>query len=253
MINILLSGCGGYMGRVVTALAADDPEVTIIAGIDIVPPQNAAFPVYNTPSGFNGKADVVIDFSAPSALEGLLAYGVSVKTPLVLCATGYSPEQLSQIDKAAEQVPVFRSGNMSLGINLLADLVKRACAVLDGTFDIEVVERHHRRKVDAPSGTALMLAEAASSALSYNTEYVYDRKSRRQPRTIEEIGISSVRGGTIVGEHEVIFAGAGEVIELRHSAQSRDVFAAGALKAAKFISCVDRPGLYNMDDLLNKI
>jgi len=252
LLNILLSGCNGYMGRVVTAIADSDPDVTIVAGIDIIKEQHSSFPVFTDPADFTGTADVVLDFSSSSALGNLLSYGVSTKTPLILCTTGYSPEQLKQIEKVSEQIPVFRSGNMSLGINLLADLVRRACGVLGEAYDVEVIERHHRRKVDAPSGTAIMLADAASSALSYDPDYVFERQSRRQPRNNHEIGISSVRGGTIVGEHEVIFAGLDEVIELRHSAASRDVFAVGAVRAAKFITGVEKPGLYNMSDVLAK-
>jgi 4-hydroxy-tetrahydrodipicolinate reductase len=185
------------------------------------------------------------------ALDRLLEFGKSRNTPLVLCTTGYTPEQLALIENASKSISVFRSGNMSLGINLLMDLVKRACAVLGESFDVEIVERHHRRKVDAPSGTALMLADAAASALPFSdSEYVFERQSRRQQRGKHEIGISAVRGGTIVGEHEVIFAGLDEVIELRHSAASRDVFAAGAVKAAKFLVGAGAPGLYNMSDVL---
>jgi len=250
MLNILLSGCNGYMGRVVTAIAAADPDATIVAGIDVVARSDCGYPVFAEMAGFAGAADVIIDFSSPSALDGLLEYGMSKKTPPVLCATGYSPEQLAAINKVSEQIPVFRSGNMSLGINLLADLIRRACAVLGPAYDVEIVERHHRRKTDAPSGTALMLADAASSALPYDPEYLFERQSRRQPRNDHEIGISSVRGGTVVGEHEVIFAGLDETIELKHSAASRDVFAVGAIRAAKFISGVKKPGLYDMSHVL---
>ena len=250
MLNILLSGCNGYMGRVVTAIAANDPDVSIVAGIDIVAEQHGSYPVFTEPSGFTGAADVVIDFSSPSALDFLLAYCASKKIPPVLCATGYTPEQISAVKKASEQIPVFRSGNMSLGINLLADLVRRACFVLGAAYDVEIVEHHHRRKVDAPSGTALMLADAASSALPCEQEYIFERQSRRQQRGDSEIGISSVRGGTVVGEHEVIFAGLDETIELRHSAASRDIFAVGALRAAKFIAGVNEPGLYDMSHVL---
>jgi len=238
------------MGRVVAAIAADDPEVTVCAGFDIDDRQPGAFPVFAHPAGYAGRAGAVVDFSNPSALDGLLEFGLSGKTPLVLCTTGYSPEQIAAIEKAAERIPVFRSGNMSLGINLLADLVRRACEVLGDSFDVEIVERHHRRKVDAPSGTALMLADAAASATPYDPEYIYERQSRRQPRGAREIGISAVRGGTIVGCHDVIFAGLDEVIELRHTAASRDVFAVGAIKAAKFIAGVEKPGLYSMRDVL---
>jgi 4-hydroxy-tetrahydrodipicolinate reductase len=183
-------------------------------------------------------------------LDSLLSYCISKKKPLILCATGYSSEQLESINKASEQIPVFKSGNMSLGINLLADLVRRACSVLGGDYDVEIVERHHRRKVDAPSGTALLLADAASDGLPYSPEYTYNRENKRTARERNEIGISAVRGGTIVGEHEVIFAGQDEVIELRHAAASREVFAVGAIRAAKFIAKVNKPGLYNMGDVL---
>ena len=253
MVELIISGCNGYMGKVVAAIAADDPEISVVAGFDIGDSQPGGFPVHNHPGEYAGKADVVIDFSSPAALEGLLGFGLSNNTPLVLCTTGYSKEQISSIEKASGRIPVFRSGNMSLGINLLADLVRRAGEVLGSGFDVEIIERHHRRKVDAPSGTALMLADAASSALPYDPEYVYDRTGRRQSRPANEIGISSVRGGTIVGEHEVIFAGLHETIELKHSAASRDIFAAGAIKAAKFMAGVSDPGLYDMSYVLSSL
>ena len=253
MLKLIISGCNGHMGRVVAAIAGADPEIDIVAGFDIVATKAEGFPVYADPAEFAGDADVVIDFSSPAALEGLLAFGVARKIPLIICTTGHDAGQLEAIKKAAEQVPMFKSGNMSLGINLLADLVRRACAVLGGSFDIEIVERHHRRKVDAPSGTALLLADAAASALEHSPEYIYERNSRRQPRAAHEIGISAIRGGTIVGEHDVIFAGLDEVIELKHSAASRDVFASGAVRAAKYIAAVKNPGLYDMNDVIKAI
>ena len=253
MLNIIISGCNGYMGRVVAGIAKNDPEISVVAGFDINTEAADSFPVFADPAEFEGYAGAVIDFSSPSALECLLAFGIKRKIPLVLCTTGYSPDQINMIGKAAEQIPVFRSGNMSLGINLLADLVKRACRALGNGFDVEIVERHHRRKVDAPSGTALMLAEAAASALPYDPEYVYERQSGRKPRDTREIGISAVRGGTIVGQHEVIFAGLDEVIELKHSIASRDVFATGAIKAARFIAGADKPGLFDMGDVLKQM
>ena len=249
MINILLIGCNGYMGRVVTTLAKNDPMITIVAGIDIDSQKLDSHPVFVRPSDFSGDADVIVDFSNPSAIDGLLAFGLSKKIPLILCATGYSPEQIANIENVSKQIPVFRSGNMSVGINLLVELIKRACAVLGEDFDVEIIERHHRRKVDAPSGTALMLADAATSALPYDTEYVFERESVRKPRCKSEIGISAVRGGTIVGVHDIVFAGQDEVVELRHTASSHDVFAVGALKAAKFI-VKKTPGMYNMKDVL---
>ena len=252
MLKIIISGSSGYMGLTVAALAKLDPDVTVVAGYDINPAGHPDFPVYSDLMEFSGHSDVVIDFSAPAALDGLLLYCAAKRTPLVLCATGYSDEDLMRIDQASKTLPVFRSGNMSVGINLIADLVRRACAVLGSGYDVEIVERHHRRKIDAPSGTALLLADAAKSALPYNAEYVYERESRREARGGHEIGISAVRGGTIVGEHEVIFAGLDEVIELKHTATSRDVFAAGAIKAAKFMAS-QRPGMYDMRDVLSAI
>jgi len=252
VLNMIISGCNGHMGRVIAAIAQDDPDITVVAGFDIDARRLDSFPVFSDPAESSVDVDVVVDFSNPSALEGLIAFGLQKQAPLVLCTTGYSPEQLAAIEIASGRIPVFRSGNMSLGINLLADLVSRACAALGGAFDVEIVERHHRRKVDAPSGTALMLADAAASKLPYAPEYVFERQSRREARGDCEIGISAVRGGTIVGEHEVIFAGLDEVIVLKHTAASRDVFAAGAVKAAKFMAGIGKPGLYDMKDVLDR-
>jgi len=249
MIKIILSGCNGYMGRVITTLVNNDPAFEITAGSDINTTISNDYPVYINPCDIIENADVIIDFSKPEALENLLKFGKDKNIPLILCATGYVTEQITEIENTSKQIPVFRSGNMSLGINLLADLIKRACAVLGEDFDIEIVEKHHRRKVDAPSGTALMLADAAAESMQHKPEYVYERKSKSKPRDKREIGISAVRGGTIVGMHDVIFAGQDEVIELRHTAASREVFAVGALKAARFIK--DKPpGLYSMTDVL---
>lgn len=250
MLKIIISGCNGHMGQTVATLAHADPEVEIVAGFDAVADKRDTFPVYADPLEFGGTADAIIDFSSPAALSSLLNYCVSRQIPAVLCTTGYSEIQLAEIDAASAKVPLFRSGNMSLGINLLADLIKRAVEVLGSGYDIEIVERHHRRKVDAPSGTALMLADAARDAVSFDAEYVYDRSQVRKPRGDNEIGVSAVRGGTIVGEHEVIFAGLDEVIELKHTAHSRDVFATGAIRAAKYMQSIRRPGLYNMSDVL---
>lgn len=250
MLKIIISGCNGHMGKVVADIAISQ-GVEIAAGFDLNTEKNGSFPVYADPMEFSGSADAVIDFSNPAALDGLLSYCTAKKIPVVLCTTGYSEEQLKKIDDTSKLIPVFRSGNMSLGINLMMDLIKRACGVLGTNYDVEIVERHHRRKVDAPSGTALMLADAASEALPYDTEYVYERQSRRESRGSKEIGISSVRGGTIVGEHEIIFAGLDEVIEIKHTALSRDVFASGAVRAAIYLAGITEPGLYDMYDILN--
>ena len=246
--KIIISGCNGHMGRVVESICSADPEVTVVAGFD-VNQESREFPVYVSPANFTGEADAVIDFSSPAALDGLLAFAVERKIPLVLATTGYSQEQLEQIQEASKSVAIFRSANMSLGINVLLELVKKASAVLGDSYDIEIVEKHHNRKVDAPSGTALMLADAISCALPQQPQYIYDRHSRRAPRSREEIGIHSVRGGTIVGEHEILFAGHDEQISLTHTAASKEIFATGAINAALFLAN-QKAGLYNMRDLV---
>ena len=250
MLKIIISGCNGHMGRVVESLCAADPETQVVAGFDVLGPSEHDFPVYTSPVQFSGRADVVIDFSSPAALEGLLSFAHDSGTPLVLATTGYTPEQVAQIGAAALDTPIFRSANMSLGINVLLELVKKAAGILGDSYDREFVERHARRKVDAPSGTALMIADAASSACGHETEYIFDRHSVRHPRDKKEIGISAVRGGTIVGEHEILFAGHDELIEIRHTALSREIFAQGALEAAKFLATVSTPGLYDMSYLV---
>lgn len=250
MPKIIISGCNGKMGQNLTRLCAEKKEITIVAGFDINPIKLSSYPVYADPMEYNGEADVLIDFSSPSTLNSLLDYCTSRNIACVLCTTGYANEQLVRILHASKIIPVFKSGNMSLGINLLTALIKKAAAVLGDNFDVEVIEKHHRMKVDAPSGTAIMLADAAASALPFEAEYVYDRQSVRQSRGKKEIGISSVRGGTIVGEHEVIFAGTDEVIEFKHTAYSRDVFANGAITAAIFLATAKTPKMYDMNDVL---
>ena len=252
MRKIIISGCCGHMGRVVADICANDPGVEVAAGIDLLPQPMDGFPVFSTPAACGVEADAVIDFSHPAALEGLLDFCIARSVPVVLATTGYSEEQLARIGEAAKSIPVFRSANMSLGVNVLMDLIRRAASLLGEDFDVEIEERHHRRKLDAPSGTALMLADAAAQALPYKAEYVYDRHSVRKPRDKREIGISSLRGGTIVGDHTVVFAGRDEVIELSHHAASREVFAVGAVKAAKFLAGVDAPGMYDMSDLISR-
>ena len=249
MLKIIISGCNGHMGRVVESLCNADPEVQVAAGFDVLGSADREFPVYSSPAQFTGEADAVIDFSSPAALEGLLEFGKRTKTPLILATTGYTPEQVAQIGAAALEVPIFRSANMSLGINVLLELVKKAASVLGDSYDIEIVERHHRRKVDAPSGTALMIADAINTRAGGAYEYVYDRHEVRQPRGRQELGISAVRGGGIVGDHDVLFCGPEEVVTLSHRAQSRGVFADGAVQAALFVDG-RAPGYYTMSDLL---
>ncbi len=253
MLKVLISGCNGHMGRVLTQICQEASDVEVAAGFDLLGQDNQDFPVYSSPSVFVGQADVLIDFSAPAALSSLLEFGLVRKMPLVLATTGYSEDQVAAVEEAAQQLPIFRSGNMSLGVNVLAGLVQKAAAALGQDFDIEIVERHHRRKVDAPSGTAFLLADAAKSALEYEPQYVYERQSTHRPRSRQEIGISSVRGGNIVGDHEVIFAGRDEIIELRHSAMSREVFASGALRAARFLTQGRKPDLYTMTHLVQEV
>ena len=250
MRKMIISGCCGHMGRAVADICAGDPEVEVAAGIDLLAQPMEGFPVFSTPAACSVRADAVIDFSNPAALDGLLEMCVGRALPIVLATTGYSEEQLDRIGEAAKVIPIFRSANMSLGVNVLLDLVRRAAALLGGDFDVEITERHHSRKLDAPSGTAMMLADAAAQALPYEARYVYDRCGVRRPRDKREIGISSLRGGTIVGDHTVVFAGRDEVIELTHRAASREVFAAGAVRAAKFLAGVDAPGLYDMSMLV---
>ena len=252
MRKIIISGCCGHMGRVVADICAGDPEVEVSAGIDLLAQPMDGFPVFSSPAACAAPGDAVIDFSHPAALDGLLDFCVARKLPVVLATTGYSEGQLAQIEEAARSVPVFRSANMSLGVNVLLDRVKRAAALLGDGFDVEITERHHSRKLDAPSGTALMLADAAASALPYEAQYVHDRYSVRKPRDKREIGITSLRGGTIVGDHSVVFAGRDEVIEFSHHAASREVFAVGAVKAAKFLAGADAPGMYDMSHLISK-
>ena len=250
MFKIALSGCNGRMGRVITDIVGSRENMKIVAGFDLNAVKNANFPVFSDPFECTVDCDVIIDFSNASSTEHLLAYCEKHDTPIVICTTGHSPEQLQNIRTASSKFPVFRSGNMSVGINLMMDLLKRSAAVLGDGFDVEVIEKHHNQKVDAPSGTAIMLADAVSSALPYVANYVYDRHERREKRPAQEIGISSIRGGTIVGEHSVLFCGRDEIIEIKHTALSREVFAVGAVDAAAFMAVCKQPGMYDMSDVI---
>ena len=247
---MILSGCCGFMGRVVTEIADGDPDIQIVAGIDPRKDDTKPYPVYGTPAECQAEGDVLVDFSSAQALGGLLKYCVEKQVPAVLCSTGYSQEQLDEIQEASGKVAVLKSANMSLGVNLLLKLLKEAAKTLaPAGFDMEIVERHHNRKVDAPSGTALALADSLNEALNQEYTYTYDRSQVRRPRDKKEIGISVVRGGSIVGDHEVIFAGLDEVIEFKHTAYSRSIFAKGAVSAAKYLA--GKPaGLYNMGDVI---
>lgn len=249
-MKIILVGACGRMGRAVAALS-ESRGVTVACGVDVCPaPMN--FPVYRKLDEVTEKADAVIDFSSAQGLGEVLAFCSERKLPVLLAATGYSPEDANTIERYSQTLAIFKTGNLSLGVNLLQMLVKKAAAVLGDTFDAEIVERHHNKKKDAPSGTALMLAESVNEGFGAHKKFVCGRQGIVGERTKEEIGIHAVRGGTIVGEHEVMFAGEDEIITLSHSARSRNVFASGALCAAQWLT--GKPaGLYNMDDLLNDI
>ncbi len=250
MIKLILSGCNGKMGTVISNLVKNDDSVEIVAGFDINTEATGGYPVYATPDEFSGKADVIIDFSHPSCFDSILDYAVKTKTAVVFATTGLSDEQRDAMKNAAEKTAVFFSANMSIGVNLLIELVQQAAKVLEENFDIEIIEKHHNQKIDAPSGTALAIADAINEVLVSKKEYIYDRHSVRKKRSVSEMGIHTLRGGTIVGEHEVIFAGNNELIEVKHTATSREVFAVGSVKAAKYM--VGKPaGFYTMKDLVN--
>ncbi len=240
------------MGQAIVRALDGSDECRILAGVDInanaVAPA-CSFPVYQSISEFPGKGDVIVDFSHHSSLASLMSYAESTKTPIVVCTTGHTDEEKALMIEGSENTAVFFSGNMSIGINLLMELCKTASATLGMNFDVEIIEKHHNQKLDAPSGTALMIADAISEERS-NTEYVYDRHEVRRKRSKEEIGIHSVRGGTIVGEHEVIFAGNNELISITHTATSREIFATGAISAAKYLASKTK-GMYNMSDMIN--
>lgn len=249
MTKILLSGCSGKMGRAIGTLVSDDSTCEIVGGIDLVDDGTLSFPVFPSADKVNVKADVIIDFSHPSCLIPVVDYAAANRIPVVVCTTGLTPEQKSYMSSKSADTAVFFSANMSLGVNLMADLAKKATNVLEDNFDIEIVEAHHNRKLDAPSGTALYIADCINEACNEKKEYVYDRHSVRKKREKKEIGIHAIRGGTIVGEHTVIFAGNDEIIEIKHTALSRDVFAEGAIAAAKFMAG-KTPGMYDMNDLI---
>ncbi len=250
MTNIIISGINGRMGRAIEAMCTESNKFTIVGGVDANLGVPHPFPTASFISELDVKADAIIDFSHHTACTSLCEYAKKTSTPVIFCTTGYTDDELSLIQQTSGCVAVFRSGNMSLGINLLVELSKKAAEILEG-FDIEIIEQHHNQKLDAPSGTALMIADGIKSVKS-DSEYIYDRTNRREKRAEKEIGIHSVRGGSIVGEHEVLFAGKNENITLRHSALSREVFAQGALKAAEFIKGKGA-GMYNMSDVLKDV
>lgn len=251
MIRIIMSGCSGRMGRVISDIVQSDTETEIVAGIDILDDGTLGYPVYSNAADVDVEADVIIDFSSPKALDSLLDMAVSRKLPVVLCTTGYSEEQLDRIGQASAEIAVLRSANMSLGINTIIELLKTATSVFSPAgFDIEIVEQHHHNKLDAPSGTALALADAINEAADGRYEYVYDRSQKREKRDAKELGISAVRAGSIPGTHDVIFAGQDEVIEIKHIAYSRSIFGNGAVSAARYLAG-RAAGMYSMADVIS--
>ena len=250
MVKIIMHGCNGHMGQVISGIVEKDPDAEIVAGIDIADQGKNSYPVFTDIDTCQVEADAIIDFSSAKATDKLLEYSAARQIPVVLCSTGLSEEQLAKVEETSKKVAVLKSANMSLGINTLLKLVQDAAKVLaTAGFDMEIVEKHHRLKVDAPSGTALALADSINEAMDNKYHYVYDRSQKREKRDDKESGISAVRGGTIVGEHEIIFAGQDEVIEFKHTAYSKAIFGKGAVEAAKFLA--GKPaGRYDMSDVI---
>ena len=250
MVKIIMHGCNGHMGQVISGIVEKDPNAEIVAGIDIADQGKNSYPVFTDIDACQVEADAIIDFSSAKATDKLLEYSAARQIPVVLCSTGLSQEQLAKVEETSRKVAVLKSANMSLGINTLLKLVQDAAKVLAAAgFDMEIVEKHHRLKLDAPSGTALALADSINEAMDNQYHYVYDRSQKREKRDDKEIGISAVRGGTIVGEHEIIFAGQDEVIEFKHTAYSKAIFGKGAVEAAKFLA--GKPaGRYDMSDVI---
>lgn len=247
MVKVLLNGCSGKMGKVITVLSNNFTKLQIVAGVDRMK-SDSEYPVYESIFDCKETVDVILDFSRPDSLDSLLEYAKASKAALVVCTTGYSEEQLLKIKESSKEIAIFRSANMSLGVNIINNILKKVSSLLYNDYDIEIIEKHHNQKVDSPSGTALLLANTIKNAIPEETTFLYGREGIAK-RAHKDIGIHAVRGGTIVGEHEIIFAGQGETIEIKHSAISRDVFAIGALKACEFMCCKPS-GLYSMDNML---
>jgi 4-hydroxy-tetrahydrodipicolinate reductase len=251
MTKMIMHGCNGRMGHVIVDLVKEDDSIEVVAGVDAFGESNYDFPVFKSLSECNVEADVIVDFSNASAVPGLLEHCTSKNIPVVLCSTGLSPEQLDMVKEASAKVAVLKSANMSVGINALMKVLKEVSPLFAAAgFDIEIVEKHHNQKLDSPSGTAIALADSINESLENSYDYVYDRSTRREKRPVKEIGISAVRGGTIVGDHDVIFAGHDEVVTISHRAYSRAIFGKGAIEAAKFLAGKG-PGMYDMADVLS--
>ncbi|MFI3201805.1 MAG: 4-hydroxy-tetrahydrodipicolinate reductase [Eubacteriales bacterium] len=253
MTRVIMHGCNGKMGRVISELIESDAEIEIVAGVDVYTQSEQSYPVFEKMELCDRDADVIIDFASASAIDDLLEYSIAKQVPCVLCTTGLSEAQLKEVEKASKKVAILKSANMSLGINLLMKLLKSATSILQPAgYDIEVVEKHHNQKLDAPSGTAIALADAMKEEIEEPFEYTYDRSQVREPRKKNEIGMSAIRGGTIVGEHDIIFAGIDEVITFSHTAYSRAVFGKGAIQAGKYLK--GKPaGYYTMSDVIEGV
>ena len=249
-MNILLNGASGRMGNEVAMRVEKEENMQIIAGIGLEEDLTGKFPIYSKIEDVKEKIDVIIDFSVPKATFKVLEYAKKEKTPIVIATTGFSKDELEKIEELSKEIPIFRSANMSLDINMMAEIVKKVAKVLQDT-DIEIIETHHNRKIDSPSGTAILLADAINEVLENKKEYDFNRMQKREPRNKNEIGFSSIRGGNIVGEHTVAFFGENETLEIKHTSYSRQVFVEGAIKSAKFIITKEN-GLYNMNDLINE-
>lgn len=251
-MKVLLHGCNGRMGQVLVRLLSETSDMEIVCGVDSFPDRiKNNFPVYSTLDKVAEDTDILIDFSNHSCINDIIKFGEHRILPLIICTTGFTSEERSMMEEASKLIPIFNSSNMSIGVNVLISLVKQAARALSEGFDIEIIEKHHNQKLDSPSGTALMIADAINDTLNDEYNYVYGRHSKTQKRLKKDIGIHSIRGGAIVGEHQIIFAGGGEVIEINHSAISRDVFGYGAIAAGRFMMN-RKPGMYNMDDVLKK-
>ncbi|GMQ57622.1 4-hydroxy-tetrahydrodipicolinate reductase [Vallitalea sediminicola] len=250
MTRIIMHGCNGKMGQVISKIVEEDNDATIVAGIDISDDINNPYPVFTDINTIDIEGDVIIDFSTAKAVPSLIDYAKSRKIPVVLCTTGLNDEQLNLVNESSKEIAILLSANMSLGVNLLLNLVKKAAKTLtSANFDIEIIEKHHNQKIDAPSGTALAIADSINESLNNEYSYTYDRSKERVKRDSKEIGIHAVRGGSIVGEHSILFAGKDEIIELNHSALSKDIFAVGAVNAAKFLSQKSE-GMYDMQNVI---
>ena len=251
MVKAILHGCNGKMGRTVTQMIAEDDGIEIAAGIDLYDGVQNSYPVFQNIADCDVQADVIIDFSTASAIPSLLEFAKQKQIPAVICTTGIAEGVMQQLNETSKSVAILKSANMSVGINLLINIVEKVAQTLyEAGFDIEILEKHHNQKIDAPSGTALAIADAIKASLSEETHYVFDRSPKREKREKTEIGIHAIRGGTIVGEHDIIFAGRDEIIELNHKAMSKDIFAVGAVKAAKFLAG-QKAGLYTMKDVMD--